>query len=122
MGKRFRVGFPIASHSLLPASRVMILWAGIFLNEPLAKLPVSFLPNLVLYLLSWVLEVNTSPSALPAARETLNSSSCSERPTLHCEQGEQGGEDVYHCLKGFIRVFEMDGLVSSFYWQLIIIL
>lgn len=41
MGKRFRVGFPIASHSLLPASRVMILWAGIFLNEPLAKLPVS---------------------------------------------------------------------------------
>lgn len=41
MGKRFRVGFPIASHSLLPASRVMILWAGIFLNEPLVKLPVS---------------------------------------------------------------------------------
>lgn len=41
MGKRFRVGFPIASHSLLPASRVMILWAGIFLNEALVKLPVS---------------------------------------------------------------------------------
>lgn len=32
MGKRFGVGFPITSHLLLPASRVMILWTGVSLG------------------------------------------------------------------------------------------
>lgn len=81
-----------------------------------------FLLNLLLYLLSWLLEVNASPSLTASSREDSELKCHFLRHTSYCGQGEQAGEDVYYLLRAFNKMFGMDGLVPRLSWQLIITL